>query len=396
MATLSLNEAVNMAVGHYNGGRLPEAEALCNAILASHATEYTALIILSLVHNRTGRPQTALALGQRALAARPDLHNSYVLMQQLLSEQGRADEASLWTDRGADLKARDTYRTRLAELDTVLGAPAPIGRDAVLGLAMRYSVEQIAPFVKSLRRTGFDGDVILLVSEVGDDVIRFLADWGVTAEPFETYNPAGFYLALVRFFKYYEILMRGIYQKRARYDRVLLTDVRDVYFQARPFPETLEHEVCFAMENPAQIIGTCPYNRGWIQAGFGDAVFTQIKDRRVTCSGTVLGSYAGIMRYLLKMQMLAFKLNRGARRHCGIDQGIHNYMFYLEPEPGWGPLENGNHILTVGGQTDLYRVDSRGEIRNLRGEVVPVVHQYDRQPALVELVQRQMQPANAA
>src|SRR5439155_26859224 len=65
----SVAQRLAQAVGHHQAGRLAEAEALYRAILAESPGQPHALHLLGVLAHQAGRPQEALDLIGRALAA---------------------------------------------------------------------------------------------------------------------------------------------------------------------------------------------------------------------------------------------------------------------------------------------------------------------------------------
>ena len=88
----------------------------------------------------------------------------------------------------------------------------------------------------------------------------------------------------------------GVYQKwleSGEYNRVLISDARDVYFQDDPFrdlPEMDAPEVMFFTEHDSKRFFKESINTAWVTACFGHAKVREIMyDKPVFCSGTILG-----------------------------------------------------------------------------------------------------------
>ena len=54
----------------------------------------------------------------------------------------------------------------------------------------------------------------------------------------------------------------------------------------------------------------------------------QIGGERISCAGTLLGSWQGILNYLLMMQLCTYEIAPHSRFIFGIDQGIHNFLLH--------------------------------------------------------------------
>jgi len=310
--------------------------------------------------------------------------------------------------------------------------PAP-RRNLILGAAVGYNWTQIAPFVRSLRGSGCQADVVLLVGQIDEATRLGLAEHAITALPVHrlvarlpryisrkrfnrrwlgwlhrslprfigaSKNPASARNALLartaswfhhpacsRYFAYYLHLRRHV----GDYDLVLTTDVRDVIFQGDPFAREwrpaggvvfLEHEA---------VHGRDPGNDLWVEMGFGGEGRAAIQGHRITCSGLTLGPAPLMLTYLAAMtRELAFRTDR-LSGHDGVDQGVHNWLYWTGRLPGFTSVENfAGPILTMHGMpAPLLRSSDDGRhLIDPIGRVIPVLHQYDRHPALAHLWER--------
>lgn len=94
---------------------------------------------------------------------------------------------------------------------------------------------------------------------------------------------------------------------------VLLSDLRDVVFQADPF-DMLRSAIAAAAASPSSaprkpvligaaerhglVVKHCPFNRQWTEACYGDTGSSFLAFSQVLCSGTTLGEAAGVGEYL--------------------------------------------------------------------------------------------------
>lgn len=113
---------------------------------------------------------------------------------------------------------------------------------------------------------------------------------------------------------------------------IFLADCRDILIQGDPFrnkylvdAETKNElpPVIFALE-PATY-GYQDANDDWIRYGFSDEALERMKNKTVSCSGTVLGPASSILTYLRGLVSLFKPKFRFSK---GIDQGAHNYYIY--------------------------------------------------------------------
>src|SRR6266566_9497171 len=104
----------------------------------------------------------------------------------------------------------------------------------------------------------------------------------------------------------------------------------------------------FSLENARRTLDTCPYHAYWLRTLFGNHVLNEVRGRRISCAGTVLGTWSGILRYLLLMQLTTFECAVRARLLEGIDQGIHNVIRHRNKLPAAAVMDNAEHVFTMG------------------------------------------------
>jgi hypothetical protein len=297
-------------------------------------------------------------------------------------------------------------------------------KNVILGQAYNYDFEQLAPFVVSLRRTAFSGDVVLFVNRISEDCRRRLADHGVQIREFhyrghEVRNsayvawpwvrwvhrlPVPFALKKailrpvvnvpwVRMILYFDFLA----ETAGRYGNVLLTDVRDVVFQADPFVPGTAPGLRAVLEDESMRIGTSNANIDWITDLFGPAVLARLAELPISCSGTIIGDVASVRKYLRAFIETAFTV-RSTRLNGG-DQGIHNYMIHGSLRDSVTLLRNGeSEVLTMGymARNEPFPEDAQGRLIDAQGRPFPVLHQYDRHPQLAEILRTRLAPSAAA
>ena len=302
----------------------------------------------------------------------------------------------------------------------------------IMGVAAGYPNGLILPFLKSLRMTSYAGKVCLFVGGISDEAVtelRTLADDviildGIYGAEIDKHRmrPYAQWLAKVkmtrRVRRLYPLLFRAALRlarpdsrkklqldleqclegfQSLRYwhyrdyldnqapaaDFVMLSDVRDVVFQGDPFSHPFDTDLEVFLEAPHLQIGSEPFNSRWIRELYGPDALTEFRGLTISCSGTTMGTRAGIRRYLTQMigQVTAHAWPLGSH-----DQGIHNYLLRqgrLDPvtiyENGFGP------VLTMSLGASVSQ-NTEGQMINQDRQVPAVVHQYDRHPGLAEHV----------
>ncbi|WP_343790569.1 hypothetical protein [Brevundimonas kwangchunensis] len=250
---------------------------------------------------------------------------------------------------------------------------------AVMGYATGYGAGALEPFVRSLRHW-FDGEIILAVDN-RPDVRELLASLDVTmvipaASTGWSPHP------VVERFAAYDAWIGG----RPWLKQVLLTDVRDVVFQADPFAPPADRLEVF-IERTGDTLARHAFNRKHLKAVFGETLSDQILDRPCICVGTVFGPAQEAARLCRLILMLAAIPRSGVGGAFGADQAACNLAVHL------GLIEadirpNHDRVATIGeGDGDALVWGEDGLVRNPDGSLSPVLHQYDRYPHLADGVQ---------
>ena len=254
----------------------------------------------------------------------------------------------------------------------------------VMGMASGYGVETYRSFVGSLRRSGFEGNIILIVAEdPKPGVAEYLAAQNVTARPMRVVNcafdPDGGrreredtsshareqatcadpYPDIKVRWSRFPLLRDYLEECQECTGPVLVCDVRDTFFQRDPFgvgaPEVEGLHVF--QEHRTQT------TKHWIAQGpisdckgldFGRVPYLS----PMLCSGTTVGTREAMLAYLTEMhdEMRAWM---GDPKCCcnkmnGDDQAIHNYLFYTGRLPYARAIPNRMGIVhTAGAQGSL-------------------------------------------
>lgn len=290
-------------------------------------------------------------------------------------------------------------------------------RNIILGCIYKMDVQSIRPYIQSLFATDTEAKLVLFCSHLSQETLDYINSFnepekGVTRieclpfspvlyklhNPFSAFWPlihliagmsnynvdAGINrlflkkatnLMCVRFYHYYEYLKSN----RERYDRVILTDIRDVIFQSDPF----KHFTFDGLESFCEdkTINNCPTNRQWIIDTFGSQMLERVGNEIAVCAGVVCGTTACMIKYL-KIMLQCFLQSTKMSMVSGADQAIHNVIMHHQLGENLPVSIHQNfesYALTMGAMKkgDL-TFDGLGRVLNHRGEVVSILHQYDR------------------
>lgn len=253
----------------------------------------------------------------------------------------------------------------------VLDAPD----DLVLGYATGYDAAMIAPFVRSLRAV-FDGQAALIVDD-RPDVLALLEEYGVEAVVPVSVQGWEPHAVMARFAAYDQLI-----ERYANAVDVLLTDVRDVVFQAEPFtPSPRRLEVFVENENGA--LKDHAFNLKHMTALVGEEMTAALGDRPCICVGTIMGPREDVARFCRTVLMLAAIPRSEIGGAFGADQAACNLAVHLdlvrtEVQPNFG------RVATLGMTPGASLGFVDGKVVNPDGSVSPIVHQHDRHPHLAQ------------
>jgi protein O-GlcNAc transferase len=93
MTTLNVDQAMQIAVGHHQAGRLAEAEAGYRQILSRNPSHPQALHLLGVIAGQTGHGETAIDLIGRAIRFEPDFAEAHSNLGSILKDNGRLEES---------------------------------------------------------------------------------------------------------------------------------------------------------------------------------------------------------------------------------------------------------------------------------------------------------------
>mmetsp|Transcript_22978 Transcript_22978/g.52621 ORF Transcript_22978/g.52621 Transcript_22978/m.52621 type:complete len:663 (-) Transcript_22978:424-2412(-) len=314
--------------------------------------------------------------------------------------------------------------------------------DALFSMAEGYTAKEYHRFIETARRSGFEGDIVFSVStsdKLGKTTAEYLESaaaeggvvvyhvpWKCSKRSGEEASSAlgGMALCSVDGLfgskKYGEALQdirTGRPVATARYElywawsqaykpssRIMLVDFRDTFFQEDPFRDMpkkskndiKEGAIHLYLENFEAVgLSRSTYNKGWITQAYGKAIMEEIGDPPVICSGSTAGDNVAINTYLRAMVVEYDKTQCKAK---GCDQGFHNYLFrknvlvnaqgineIIMHEQGKGAVNNLS-AMRIKTLKEWGVLKDNGKVYNWDGSLSPVVHQYDRDKELANIV----------
>ena len=102
--TLTVQEALDLAVQHHNSGRLSQAATIYNQILQSNPEQSNALHLLGVIAHQMGKNDVAVDLITKALAITPDFSEAHNNLGNALKGMGELDDAMTSYQKALALK----------------------------------------------------------------------------------------------------------------------------------------------------------------------------------------------------------------------------------------------------------------------------------------------------
>lgn len=259
-------------------------------------------------------------------------------------------------------------------------------KNLILGLAINYGITEVKNFVLSLRKYNHDDDVVLFVGcNCSVEFKEFLESNNVKTCTYETFNCSDTRMNNARFFKYLEFL------NDSQYNKILITDVRDVIFQGNPFLNLPDDFLYLFKEDPGINIGACEYNSFWMECAYQKNVVNLVQDRNIICAGTIFGTKNKVLDLLIRITddlLLIRKSNYQNYQSVNLDQAILNKIAYLD-NINATLKTNGDIVGTIGisvthsNARDIITINNLN-LLSVNGTIPLIVHQYDRHQQLVD------------
>jgi hypothetical protein len=200
-------------------------------------------------------------------------------------------------------------------------------------------------FVKSLRGTGYTGDIVFIEGTQDEFTLAKYKWYDVTILPCEKGNRN----IIEKFFTF-------LVSNEEKYDKIILSDVRDVVFQYNPFECFKDDKLHLTTEDLK--IKDQPLNSFWIKQEFGVDALERMKNETIINAGVMLN-------YVVRMERLEA---------------------VVEPNDGTSLVWTiGTKIDTE--HDDFYKFYGDHFIMTSTHYIPTVIHQYDRHPRIKEMLE---------
>ena len=249
-------------------------------------------------------------------------------------------------------------------------------RDLII-LGALNKIENLSPFMRSLRTTGSRCSVVLLTDDsayIDEVTLKSAVDCGLQIircgkdlAPDFPYGAHNFIYYLIQEF---------LHQNEGKFDRVMTVDLYDVVFQGDPFNIQVRRDFINAIDEGARFIDS-KTNRDWWPKYKPPLKKSELKNYYV-CSGYFAGSQE-MMTKFIDLFVKVTDLETGTA-----DQGTFNYIILRELEKAnltKNPLRNEELVYnTLGFRLffERFKYKKMGNIRSVRSHrfFASIVHRY--------------------
>lgn len=266
-------------------------------------------------------------------------------------------------------------------------------KNLIIGGYTNYGINQLKPWVMSaLEVAGDNTDIVLIAGNTSQDTVDWLIKQGVFVVPMKMVQNVPPHV--LRFLSIYDYL----HSNWRKYQYVVTTDVKDVFFQCSPFDimkdmHKLECKLVIASE------GLKYKDESWgdenLKQAYGPYVYEQFKDNEIFNVGT----FGGESEYVKDMVFNIFT-NAINRPIPVCDQAVFNVLINTQPFKD-SVLETNHWACESGTVADPSKIDrfrpnllceepmfDNGIVWTHDREMFSIVHQYDRVPEWKKFVQQ--------
>ena len=285
-------------------------------------------------------------------------------------------------------------------------------KDLIIGTITNYNIQQIKPWVESLKQCGFTGDKYMVCYNISYETIQYLQSHEFKICVFEnaqhrqmyTYNfPQNFHVCVHRFLHMWSFLNNLSEEVKKEYRYIISTDIGDVVFQSNPstwLEDNLtgtNYEINAAAES-IKYKDEILWGAKNMENSFGSEVYEHMKERLIYNAGTISGKFQTV----LDMFIVIYNMCQGFKTP-NPDQAAYNLLLSLEPyksitkfnmsETGWaaqlGTTMNPSalQIFKNNIPEELPIIDKTTQlICTSTGKPFVIVHQYNRMPELIQMM----------
>jgi hypothetical protein len=293
-------------------------------------------------------------------------------------------------------------------------------KNVIIGGISNYTYDHVKYWINSIKKTDFDGDIVLVATDITKETIEKLKSVGVILHLYGKEDYEGNYRKdtqlvphVERFYQIWNFLRMN------EYNYIVCTDVRDVIFQSNPiaYMETLikanNISSCLISAGEGLKYKDEPWGRENFQMAFGHEMYDRVQYNEIFNVGILAGTNQIIQDLLLLIYQMS--INRPINI---VDQAVYNFIITLSPflnstillsnDSGWAvnlgttveAIKSGSgDIGKINDPTSMILYHTKYLVSQpiIDGDVVYcafnnlpsiIVHQYDRVAGLSELIKK--------
>jgi hypothetical protein len=238
-----------------------------------------------------------------------------------------------------------------------------MAKDLIIGAASNYTYDHVKYWINSIQRSGFQGDIALVCTNMHRDDLSKIVAKGVKVMAYgqvdafgNVVNDSKLAPHLERFFYLWHYLANG-----EEYRYVVTTDVRDVVFQNDPMDfiakrlDADPHNRTLLAAAEGLIYEHEPWGNGNLELAFGPFFHARLKTNQIYNVGVIGGRYSAVRDMLLMIYQMGIN-----RPYEVVDQAVYNFILdveqfskdveFLDNDAGWvvnlgttlGAIESGH------------------------------------------------------
>jgi len=269
-------------------------------------------------------------------------------------------------------------------------------KDLIIGGFTNYNYNHLKPWVESVLEFMPDAEKVMIAGNTTQETVDILTNKGFIVVPMEHIKNLPPHIP--RWINVYDFLKKNGH----KYNNVVMTDLKDVYFQGNPF-EWLDKNLGdkkIVAGSEALIYKDEAWGNQNLMDTFGPYVYEQFKDCEIYCVGVLAGKPEYLADLFLHNYLLALRVP------AALDQGTFNLLMqthpykdvvlYAKQGDAWAC-----HAGTVADPRKMH--DFRPKllepepiykdniVYTSKGKPFYIVHQYDRVPEWKEYIQKKYQ-----
>ena len=176
-----------------------------------------------------------------------------------------------------------------------------------------------------------------------------------------------------------------------KYDYLLLSDCRDVYFQNDPFESKFFGDEFILTGYEPELIKNNKINNRWLTKAYKNdpLIYKQLGNSEIICAGVTFGSKSLVFDYLQKMceEIKRFIFINKSTSITNLDQIFHNKIFHYENKKKYFIDAEDKFISTIGFNDKFdIRIDNSNKRIFINDRLPSIIHQYDRNKLVTDII----------